>query len=165
MQMLDDHLASVQASFEPVFWVHEDAETILRFAEKSICGRLEYEYEVRNLGESLSSQAAQAAMQKVAAILKKEYEDSIEANIASKTLVYSLYSDKQNEITREQALTFVGKESFRVQDRTNNAYGQVADVFTIKETREQVTGPEFISIAPFVGRRITASFELRKIDE
>lgn len=163
--MLNDNLASVQASFEPVFWVHTDPEIILKFAEKSICGRLDYEYELKNLGESLSSQAAQAAMQKVADILKKEYEDSIESKIANKTIVYSLYNDKQDKITRDQALALVGKESFRVQDCTNNVRGQVADVFTIEETRKQVTGPEYVNIAPFVGRRITASFELRKIDE
>lgn len=70
----NDNIAAVQASFESKFWVHSDPETIVKFAEKSVCGRLNLEYEIRGIENAISSKSL---IQKVTTILEKEYEDSI----------------------------------------------------------------------------------------
>ena len=156
--MLDGKLASVQAEFEPIFWVHIDPEKILRFAEESVCGRLEFEHELNEVQESISSSTI---LKQVGVMLQAEYVDKIQSLIDGKTLVYSK-SESDAVITREEALSLVGKESFRVQDCTDDISGPVAEIFTIDETIEQIFGPEFIDVQPFVAKRVT-SFSVREI--
>jgi hypothetical protein len=162
--MLEGKLASVQAEFEPIFWVHTDPAKILRFAEESVCGRLEFESELKEAQESISSPAIS---KQVGVMLRAEYAGKIQSRIDGKTLVYSrhedIHSGNKSVITREEALSLVGIESFRVQDCTDDMSGPVAEIFTIDATREQVAGPEFIDVEPFIARRVTTSFDVREI--
>ena len=151
---LENKLASVQAGFEQCFWVHSDPEIILSFAEQSVCGRLEFEYEVKQI-----PLLAQFVIPK----LEEEYRKKAKGMTQGKNLVYSKYDKDHTRITRDEALSLVGKEAFRVQNCTNDVCGQVADVFTIAETIEQTTGPSEVNIEPFVAKRVTVSFDLREI--
>lgn len=157
--MLEGKLASVQAEFEPIFWVHTDPAKILRFAEESVCGRLEFEFELKEAQESISSPAI---LKQIGVMLRADYVGKIQSLIDGKTLVYSKH-ESNAVITREEALSLVGKESFRVQDCTDDMSGPVAEIFTIDATREQVSGPEFIDVEPFIARRVTTSFDVREI--
>lgn len=164
-------LASVQAEFEPIFWVHTDPETILKFAEKSICGRLTKEYNVENL-DDITNPDLRA---KFANILEEEYEERIDDKISKTNIIYKILPEKDEfpdvprtqfdriHLTRDEALSHIGKRTVSVQDYTNNCSGRIADIFTMQETKEQVCGPEFIDVAPFVARRVTASFALKEI--
>lgn len=152
--MIEGKLASVQAGFEQCFWVHFDPEVILTFAEQSVCGRLDFEYEIRKIPDIARN---------IVPKLEEEYKEKAKGMVQGKTLIYSKHDKNHTQITRDEAISLVGKESFRVQDRTNNYRGQVADVFTIAETIEQTTGPAEEIIEPFVAKRVTASFKLKEI--
>jgi len=160
MNILEKSLASVQAEFEPIFWCHTDAETILKFAEESACGRLNFEYEIENIREFISNQAALAA---VVAIMRIDFENNVEQAI-SESLEYRIPDHRQInvKITRDEALSYVGNTQIQIQNMTNGA-GTIVDVFTMRQTLDQISGPEYLDVKPFVARRVTTSFDVREI--
>lgn len=132
--LLEKSVASVQHEFEPIFWVHSDPLVILEYAEKKI------------LSHKLYDQFG--------------YEDS-----SVRVLSYEITSKKKHKaITREKALTYVGKRHIRIQERTNDVFGSVSDVFTIQETQNQLgLTPEDIG-GGIIAIKVTANFKVKEIE-
>jgi hypothetical protein len=119
IKKLQGNIASIQVGFEPVFWVHSDPEVLLSFAEKKVkCKDRDADKYQRTIHYSS--------------------RDKIEG-VDPQPLIgnYRLES-------REQALTLIGTHDLIVQeifilDDGRESCGNIADIFTIKETTEQIS--------------------------
>lgn len=186
-----DFLAAVNC-FEPIYWFGSDSEKVLRFAEESICGRVDREHAIKECYENYYYSDQLKA--KLADLIKDDYKSIIVENIRQTQFYYEAQTEvvldkyakknmdlkaakaksakdnicridiKRQELTREEALGLIGIRHIFLQDRTDGVWGRTAHIFTIEKAEEDLGGPSEFNVGPHVLINPVAGFERRVIE-